>query len=107
VVIAACEQSGRAFVPQVLPPLSLDAWLVQKPQGFVLHHRDSQKLSDLCQPNGVYYLTIGPEGGLSDDEIQQLKAQGFSGLKMGPRILRTETAALAALSMMQSHWGDF
>jgi 16S rRNA (uracil1498-N3)-methyltransferase len=109
VVISACEQSGRAVVPQILPPIELRAWLSQSqpPQGFVLHHRDSQKLSHHRRPDGVYYLTIGPEGGLSDAEIALLKKHGFAGLKMGPRILRTETAALAALSMMQSHWGDF
>ncbi len=107
IVINACEQCGRNTVPQVLPAITLKDWTAKnKMPTFVLHHRDSQTLKELTQPEGAFALAIGPEGGLADHEIELLKNHKAQGLKLGPRILRTETAALTALAAMQSLWGD-
>jgi 16S rRNA (uracil1498-N3)-methyltransferase len=73
---------------------------------FVLHHRDSQGLSAEKTPASVTLL-IGPEGGLSEKEISQALAQNFQALTLGPRVLRTETAPVAAISLVQYLWGDF
>lgn len=108
IAISACEQSGRNRVPVVHEPVSLQTWL-QKPcgLGFVLHHRHSQTLSDIAfDQTQDMHLLIGPEGGLSQVEIDQALHAGYHALKLGPRVLRTETAALVALSILQYQWGD-
>lgn len=111
IVNSACEQSGRAFVPQVLPPLSLSHWLTNNPANqevrILLNPVSAVKLSDLAKPNGKITLLIGAEGGLSQHEIDAATSQGFQSIILGPRILRTETAALTAISSMQTLWGDF
>ena len=66
-----------------------------------------QSLHKLQPPNNQLCILIGPEGGLTDEEIQQTKLLGFEGIQLGPRILRTETAALTALALSQTLWGDF
>ena len=66
----------------------------------------NQRLSDMCQPTGPIALLIGSEGGLSEREIEQAISLDFSPLALGPRVLRTETAPLAAISILQSLWGD-
>jgi 16S rRNA (uracil1498-N3)-methyltransferase len=71
-----------------------------------LHHRDNQGLPQNKSTQSVALL-IGPEGGLNDDEIAQAVAQHFSPLTLGPRVLRTETAPVAAISLVQFLWGDF
>ena len=72
----------------------------------MLHHRDNQGLPQDKSTHSVALL-IGPEGGLDDDEITQAIAQNFSPLSLGPRVLRTETAPVAAISLVQYLWGDF
>ncbi len=108
VAISACEQSQRNRVPQINAPLKLDQWqtLCDSSLKLVLHHRTEKKLSDMDQPNGQIALLIGPEGGLSEREIEQSIALDFQPLALGPRVLRTETAPLAAISILQSVWGD-
>ena len=107
IVINACEQCGRNSIPQVLPAINFKDWAACNTlPTFVLHHRDSQTLKQLTQPESKFALAIGPEGGLAEHEIELLKNNKAQGLKLGPRILRTETAALTALAAMQSHWGD-
>ncbi len=110
VVISACEQSGRAILPAVAPPLSLANWLAQ-PSGATLRITLSptaeQCLHDLPMPEGEICLLIGAEGGLTEDEIAMASSQGFIPVRLGNRILRTETASLAAISAMQTLWGDF
>lgn len=107
IVINACEQCGRNRIPRVLPAITLSEWVAQSTMpSFVLHHRDSQTLKELTQPTGAFSLIIGPEGGLAEHEVELLKYNKAQGLKLGPRILRTETAALTALAAIQSHWGD-
>lgn len=111
VAISACEQSGRAFVPKVLAPLSLEAWLAQNPYDnttrILLNPVGAKSLSEIQKPAAAIELLIGAEGGLSSGEIELACSQHFQSIVLGPRILRTETAALTAISVMQSLWGDF
>ncbi len=106
IVIGACEQSGRSVVPKVLEPISLDA-LLQLPtsNGFVLHHRAENTLLDI-PPTSESTILIGPEGGLSEVEITQAIQTGYQSLLLGSRVLRTETASLAAIANMQLLWGN-
>lgn len=112
VVISACEQSGRAIVPQVNSAITLANWLSHNPPQaestrITLSPIATQTLQDLPAPTGEIYLLIGAEGGLTQDEIDLASSQGFKPVQLGKRILRTETAALAAVSAMQIIWGDF
>ena len=110
VVISACEQSGRAVVPQVAPPLSLPAWLASQPifaMRLTMSPLAADALHDLPPPTGSVCLLIGCEGGLTDDEITMASNNAFRPIKLGRRILRTETAPLAAIAAMQTLWGDF
>lgn len=106
IVISACEQSGRAIVPEVHPPKPLGGWIeeAEADQKFCLHPGLSSALPT-TPPNSVALL-IGPEGGLSNDEVALASDHGFLGLNLGPRILRTETAPLVALSVIGTQWGD-
>ncbi|MES2500546.1 MAG: 16S rRNA (uracil(1498)-N(3))-methyltransferase [Pseudomonadota bacterium] len=111
IVISACEQSGRAFVPQVLPPVGLSKWLADNPQKdatrILLNPIGALKIVALTKPTAQIQLLIGAEGGLSQSEIEAATSQGFQSVILGPRILRTETAALTAIATMQSLWGDY
>ncbi|SMN13461.1 Ribosomal RNA small subunit methyltransferase E [Bathymodiolus heckerae thiotrophic gill symbiont] len=106
IVISACEQSARSVVPEVVTPINLTDFL-QQPivNGFVLHHRSKQTL---LKTDAVTQATIliGPEGGLSKAEITQATQAGYQSLLLGTRILRTETASLAAIANMQLLWGS-
>ena len=106
IIIGACEQSGRSVVPKLLNPLDLTDLMARDcPQVFVLHHRAQKSLLEFDQPNQATIL-IGPEGGLSDDEIAYTVQQGAQPLLLGSRVLRTETASLAAIANMQMLWGS-
>lgn len=111
IVASACEQSGRAFVPQVGAPMSLPQWLTANPQSnqtrILLNPIGATPLKSMPKPMHEIQLLIGAEGGLSQHEIDTALAQGFQSIVLGPRILRTETAALTAISAMQTLWGDF
>ena len=110
VVISACEQSGRAFVPEVLPPMPLLHWLAQQDDyalKLILNPFTERRLHDLAQPQGPICLLIGCEGGFAPGEVTAALHAGFTDVKLGPRILRTETAGLAALTALQTLWGDF
>lgn len=109
IVISACEQSGRNCVPEVMVPQKLEHWLVSPDIdcGFVLSPHVTTKLSDSTLPKQARVaLLIGPEGGLSDAEMAMVAEKYFLPLNLGPRILRTETAALAAISTLQCYFGD-
>lgn len=108
VAISACEQSGRNHIPTIHPAVSYHEWAssVESDTKLVLHTRDQKNLTDIQKPASVALL-VGPEGGITDEEVELCIQQGFTGLTLGPRILRTETAALAALSLFQYLWGDF
>ncbi len=111
IVISACEQSGRAFVPQVLSPLSLSHWLAENPQHnatrILLNPVAAIKIADLSKPTAQIQLLIGAEGGLNINEIAAATSHGFQSIILGPRVLRTETAALTAIASMQTLWGDY
>lgn len=110
IVVGACEQSGRNKVPEILPPQSLTAWMknTEADLKFVLAPQATRKLSEInFEKNSRVVLLIGPEGGLSDEEIHCATQNGFLSLSLGPRILRTETAAVAAISVLQCVAGDF
>ena len=108
IIVSACEQCQRNLLPVLAAPVQIADWLpqVNAELRFVLHHRDSQSLPAEQKPQSVALL-VGPEGGLSDDEIAQAKTQNFNAPTLGPRVLRTETAPLAAISLVQYLWGDF
>ena len=108
VVVSACEQSGRSVVPEVLPPqpLALGAAL-REGRGFVLDPVAVHTLASLQgNPPGACTLAIGPEGGWSPRDHEQLLAAGYESLRLGPRVLRTETAGIAAISALQALAGD-
>jgi len=108
IIIGACEQSGRVKLPDLSASHSFVDYAASEKSALklVLHHRADKKLSALPKPDSVAVL-IGPEGGLSETEIQLAQQQGFQALRLGPRVLRTETAPLAALTTLQLLWGDF
>jgi 16S rRNA (uracil1498-N3)-methyltransferase len=107
VIISACEQCGRNQLPLLQPLASLNQWLptVTADRKFVLHHRHTSTENTQLKPDTAAVL-IGPEGGLSPEEITAAGNAGFEALTLGPRILRTETAPLAALAILQAKWGD-
>jgi 16S rRNA (uracil1498-N3)-methyltransferase len=109
IVNSACEQSGRNRVPVVAPIVKLHQALAESAAGLklVLHHRADSGLADMAAPQGPVTLLIGPEGGLAPAEIAAAQAVGFVPLRLGPRVLRTETAAVAAMAVLQWQWGDF
>jgi 16S rRNA (uracil1498-N3)-methyltransferase len=112
VVIAACEQCGRNVVPTVAAISDLSTWLAGQGGetsriGLILSPEAKHSLRELPKPQGPATLLIGPEGGLTGAEIKMAESYGFSAVRLGPRILRTETAALATLAAMQALWGDF
>lgn len=106
VMISACEQSGRSQLVDLLAPQPLDQWLSDCKADCKLvlspHHADAHNNS----APGSISLLVGPEGGLSEQEVTASLDKGFAPLRLGPRILRTETAPLAAISILQSRWGD-
>lgn len=114
IAASACEQSGRAFVPQVSAPLNFSQLFMHLSKThnadqlkITLAPNGTRQLKDIAKPSGDIFLLIGAEGGLTPEEIALANAQGFESVLLGPRILRTETAALTALSAMQTLWGDF
>jgi len=108
VAISACEQSQRNSVPQVNTPINLEQWLqlCKESLKLVLHQRTEKRLGDMTPTTDSIALLIGPEGGLSEREIDRATDSGFLPLALGPRVLRTETAPLAAISILQAQWGD-
>jgi 16S rRNA (uracil1498-N3)-methyltransferase len=107
-IISACEQCQRNLLPELLEPIQVTDWVTRcdAELKFVLHHRQNQKLPQDKHTKSLALL-IGPEGGLSETEIDHAVAKGFSALTLGPRVLRTETAPVAAISLVQFLWGDF
>ena len=107
IAISACEQCGRSVVPTIHPPVTLDTWLagLQADLKLVLHPI-AEPLTGHVRPASLAVL-IGPEGGLSEEEIQAAQRSGFQAARLGPRVLRTETAPVVALSVAQQLWGDF
>lgn len=117
IVINACEQSGRAIVPEIRSILTLsEFWQTQQKhnndhpfQGIVCDPYAKHTLASLPRPDTTteLFIFVGPEGGLTDDEVIHATQQGCHAIQLGPRILRTETAGPAILAIAQSLWGDF
>ena len=110
IAVAACEQSGRNKVPEIRPVLDLESYLAVNPEGahrVVLEPHAGAGLGTLERPLGSMHILVGPEGGWSPREAIACRAAGCEGVTLGPRVLRTETAGLAALAAMQILWGDF
>lgn len=108
ILISACEQCGRNSLPLLHPPTSIDDWLRQSTQQLrlTLNPRAEAQLRQLNIPKEGVRLLIGPEGGLTEQEVYLGEENGFNSIKMGPRILRTETAAIAVISALQAQFGD-
>jgi 16S rRNA (uracil1498-N3)-methyltransferase len=106
VIISACEQSGRCILPRLEPLTMFDDWVADTAaeRRFILHPGSAGDLSD-APVDGVALL-VGPEGGFSGSEVDAALAAGFEALQLGPRVLRTETAPLAAIALLQGLWGD-
>jgi 16S rRNA (uracil1498-N3)-methyltransferase len=133
IAVAACMQCGRDRVPEILEPLPLARWLASPapaavpggsppgpfagasadradappPLRLVLSPHGDGGLGSLARPEGGAWLLVGPESGLDDDEEAAARAAGWRPLRLGPRVLRTETAGLAALAALQARFGDF
>ena len=109
VLASACEQSGRARLPALAEPASLAAYAAAENATvkLALDPEGELELSALALPPDAHVaLLVGPEGGLSERDLATARAAGFRGLRLGPRILRTETAGLAAIAALQAHYGD-
>ena len=109
VVISACEQSGRAVVPDVKAPVCLDEWL-KSSEGLtrlVLDPTAKTRLSSLSMTTDAISVVVGPEGGFSDEEMKDLRMGGVKEVSLGPRVLRTETAGPAVMAVLQTVCGDF
>jgi len=108
IAVSACEQSGRNRLPKVLSPLPLAEFLRQGGSGsrLLLSPTGSTRIQDVPTPVSSVIVLIGPEGGLADAEQSAALAAGFTAVRLGPRILRTETAAIVALTVLQREFGD-
>ncbi|MEI8054749.1 MAG: 16S rRNA (uracil(1498)-N(3))-methyltransferase [bacterium] len=108
--ISAAEQSGRCYIAKILLAQTLEDWVAKAATtglSLILDPCASSKLSATKEHPNFVNLLVGPEGGLSDKEVVFAKQNKFLPTKLGPRVLRTETAALAAISVLQAKWGDF
>lgn len=109
VVISACEQSGRTRIPELVAVQPLDRWLAacdEEGLRLTLDPLADARIGSLPATRSITLL-IGPEGGLSDPEVGAAKVHGFQGIRIGPRVLRTETAGVAALAALQAMFGDW
>ncbi len=107
IAVSACEQCGRSTVPVIHPPQLLADWLAGTEAALKLVlHPVAEPLTNHPAPATLAFL-IGPEGGLSDAEVEQAQGSGFHSARLGPRVLRTETAPVVALAVAQQLWGDF
>lgn len=110
IAIAACEQSGRNQPPELAAALTLHEFLdgdLGDATKLLLSPSSRLRIPDVPKPVRSVTVLIGPEGGLTDEEQEAAVAAGFIGVRLGPRVLRTETAALAALALLQREFGDF
>jgi 16S rRNA (uracil1498-N3)-methyltransferase len=109
IAVAACEQSGRDRLPGIDAPLSMADFLGAvdtRATRVLLSPAGSLRIADLPPPAAGVVVLIGPEGGLAEGELRAALAAGFLAVRLGPRIMRTETAAVAALTLLQHQFGD-
>ncbi len=107
IAIKACEQSGRLSIPEIHSPIPIENWLKACNEScrLILDVRGTQTL-DRLEANDLIEVTIGPKGGFSEKELKMASDQGLTAVSLGPRILRTETAPIAALAILQHRYGD-
>lgn len=108
-IISACEQCQQNWLPRINAPIHLDLWIKQSEADLklMMHTADGMESPIGDEKPKQISLLIGPEGGLSTNEVTQAKALGFKCWQLGPRVFRTETAPIVALSLLQQKWGDF
>lgn len=108
IAIAACEQCGRNVIPEIRPVIQLEQWCAEETDALKLnlHPRAKYSINTLPEPVQDVRLLIGPEGGLSEEEITMTEKYLFDEILLGPRVLRTETAALTAITALQVRFGD-
>jgi 16S rRNA (uracil1498-N3)-methyltransferase len=109
IAIAACEQSGRNRIPELAAPMDLASFLradTHAAAKLLLSPGAQLRIPDVPRPQGAVIVLIGPEGGLTEEEQSHARQAGFTGVRLGPRVLRTETAAIAALTLLQREFGD-
>lgn len=107
IAIAACEQCARNRIPEIAAPRSLTEWLAASREGgLVLAPEAAESLPSLPKPASPLALLVGPEGGFEQGEIDAARMRRFVAVRLGPRVLRTETAGVAALAALQTLWGD-
>lgn len=108
IVISACEQCGRNIIPSINPVMKLETWCANLTDSLKLnlHPKAEQGINQLANDNKNISLLIGPEGGLSNEEISMTHQYQFTDILLGPRVLRTETAALTAITALQVRFGD-
>lgn len=110
VIESACEQCGRTTLPSLAPPRKLDRWLAVLDDDavrVVLTPDGETSVRQLPATNDRLIMVVGPEGGLTEQDVLMLRQAGFYGLRLGPRVLRTETAGLAGIAALQAVRGDF
>jgi 16S rRNA (uracil1498-N3)-methyltransferase len=110
VIVSACEQCGRSTLPELYDPVDYKAWITRQNHSslrLMLQPDSAQTLHELPPPAGEVVIIVGPEGGLNSEEQRLADASGYTGIRIGQRILRTETAAISALAGMHTLWGDF
>lgn len=110
IVVAACEQCGRNRVPEVRAVMTLERWLASRDPaapGLVMTPTADVSIADSPRPRHAFDLLVGPEGGFAPDEIALAQNSGMTAVRLGPRVLRAETAALASLAAINALWGDF
>lgn len=108
IAIAACEQCGRNWIPEIRPVMQLTEWCAEAFDGLKLnlHPHAGNSINTLALPVSRVRLLIGPEGGLSASEISMTAGHRFTDILLGPRVLRTETTALTAITALQVRFGD-
>jgi len=109
IIVHACQQCGRNRIPELLSVITLEGWLADYECGgvdIVMDPRADSHIGDLDYDAGLVTLLVGPEGGLDAEEVDAACAAGFRGITLGPRTLRTETAAIAGVTAIQLKWGD-
>ena len=108
IIISACEQSGRNTLPVLIDVQNFESWIVQdkNEMKLIFHPETNHRLSEMESTISQLTLLIGPEGGFSQHEYELAQENGCQAISLGPRILRTETAAVAAITACQTHWGD-
>lgn len=109
IAVAACEQCGRNRIPTLAAPVDFFEVIAPDPSGcdrLLLSPTGDLRIDDLEGVRAEITVLIGPEGGLEDSEHEAAMAAGFKAVRLGPRVLRTETAAVAALTIIQRYFGD-